>query len=116
MDYGRFYFDVHVPRTVAAQLAKRGIDVLTAQADHSSTLADHHLLQRACDLGRIMVTSDIRFRALAECWQAQHLPFDGLIFAHPLHVTIGQMVIDLEIVAQALSQEEIRNQILFLPL
>ncbi len=116
MDYVRFYFDVHVPHTVAAQLAKRGIDVLTAQADHSSTLTDHQLLQRARDLGRIMVTSDIRFRALAERWQAQYLPFDGLIFAHPLHVTIGQMVLDLELVAQALTQEEIRNHVLFLPL
>jgi hypothetical protein len=74
------------------------------------------LLQRARDLGRIMVTSDIRFRALAERWQAQYLPFDGLIFAHPLHVTIGQMVLDLELVAQALTQEEIRNHVLFLPL
>ena len=116
MDNVRYYFDVHVPRTVAAQLAKRGIDVLTAQADHSATLPDHQLLERARDLGRIMVTSDIRFRALAERWQAQNLAIGGLIFAHPLHVTIGQMVLDLELVAQALSQEEIQNQVLFLPL
>jgi hypothetical protein len=73
VDYVRFYFDVHVPLTVAAQLAKRGIDVLSAQADHSSTLPDHQLLERASDLGRIMVTSDTRFRALAERWQAQNL-------------------------------------------
>jgi hypothetical protein len=30
---------------------------------------------------------------------------DALIFAHPTHVTIGQMVLDLELVAQALSKE-----------
>lgn len=116
MDHVRFYFDVHVPHTVATQLVKRGIDVLTAQADHSATLSDHQLLERARDLGRIMVTSDIRFRALAEHWQAHDLTFGGLIFAHPLHVTIGRMVLDLELVARALSQEEIENQVLFLPL
>ena len=65
----RLYFDVHIPRSVAEQLTKRGIDILTAQADHSATLPDHELLARASHMGRTIVTSDIRFRALAETWQ-----------------------------------------------
>jgi predicted nuclease of predicted toxin-antitoxin system len=65
----RLYFDVHIPRSVAEQLTKRGIDILTAQADHSATLPDHELLVRASNMGRTIVTSDIRFRALAETWQ-----------------------------------------------
>lgn len=112
----RFYFDVHVPRTVAEQLEKRGIDILTAQADHSATLPDHELLARATSLGRTIVTSDIRFRALAENWQAGNRDFGGLIFAHPLQVTVGRMVIDLELLANAATMEEIRNQVIFLPL
>jgi len=116
VDHVRFYFDVHVPHSVAVELGKRGVDVLTAQADHKSTLPDHQLLARASDLGRVMVTSDIRFRALAERWQGQNLTFGGLIFAHPLHITIGQMVLNLELVTQAVSLEEIQNQVIFLPL
>lgn len=112
----RFYFDVHVPQAVASQLGKRGIGVLTAQADHSTTLPDHALLERARHLGRVMVTSDIRFRALAESWQQSGRYFEGLVFAHPLHVTIGQMVLNLELIARAISPEEIQNQVVFLPL
>jgi hypothetical protein len=112
----RLYFDVHIPLTVAEQLAKRGIDILTAQADHSATLPDHELLDRSSGLGRTIVTSDIRFRALAENWQENHQTFGGLIFAHPLHITIGQMVLDLELITRALTPEELLNQVVFLPL
>jgi hypothetical protein len=110
------YFDVHVPRTVSEQLSKRGIDVLTAQAENAATLADHELLARATSLERAIVTSDIRFRALAEHWQETGLNFSGLIFTHPLQVTIGRMVLDLELLANAVPPEEIRNQVVFLPL
>ena len=89
------YFDVHIPRAVSLQLSKRGIDVLTAQKDSCATLPDHELLARATSLGRTVVTSDIRFRALAENWQTSGKDFAGLIYAHPLHVTIGRMVLVL---------------------
>ena len=112
----RFYFDVHVPRSVLVQLRARGLDILTAQEDNTCTLPDHDLLERASHLERTMVTSDIRFRALAEQWQRQSRAYSGMIFAHPLHVTIGQMVRDLELVAGAITLEEIQSQIIYLPL
>jgi hypothetical protein len=112
----RLYFDVHIPRSVAEQLTKRGIDILTAQADHSATLPDHELLARASNMGRTIVTSDIRFRALAETWQKNRQTFGGLIFAHTLHITIGQMVLDLELITRALTPEELVNQVVHLPL
>ena len=108
----RFFFDVHVPLSVADQLGKRGIDILTAQNDQSARLLDRDLLARATDLGRTVVTSDIRFRALAETWQKTRRPFAGLVFAHPLHVTIGQMVLDLELIAKAVGEQEIRNEVI----
>lgn len=112
----RFYFDVHVPLTVADQLLRRGIHVLTAQADGSATLPDCELLERSASLGRTLITSDIRFRAMAEAWQAEGRSFCGLVFAHPLQVTIGRMVLDLELIGGALSQEDLRDQVVFLPL
>ena len=112
----RFLFDVHVPLAVAEQLQQRGIDILTAQNDNSARLPDHELLSRSTELGRTVVTSDIRFRVLAEAWQRDKRSFYGLIFAHPLHVTIGRIVIDLEIVAKTLAPEEMRNQVIHLPL
>lgn len=112
----RFLFDVHVPLAVAEQLKRRGIDVLTAQDDNSARLLDHELLSRAGELGRTVVTSDVRFRVLAGSWQQNERAFCGLVFAHPMHVTIGRMVLDLEIIAKTLSPEEMRNQVIHLPL
>ena len=112
----RYFFDVHIPRTIADQLAKRGIDVLTAQTDQSAALPDHEILARATDLGRAVVTSDICFRALAESWQERSRPFGGLVYAHPLQVTIGRMILDLELISRAVPAEEICNQVIFLPL
>ncbi len=111
-----YFFDVHIPITVKNQLEKRGVGVLTAQLDQSATLPDHELLFRATQLGRCMVTSDIRFRALAEAWQQTQRPFAGLVYAHPMHVTIGQMVLDLELIAKAIGADEFQNQVVYLPL
>jgi hypothetical protein len=44
------------------------------------------------------------------------IPFDGLIYAHPLQVSIGACIHDLEIIAKAASLDELANRIQFLPL
>ena len=84
------YMDVHVPRTITEQLRRRAVDVLTAQEDAAETLGDADLLERARTHNRVLFTQDIRFKALAESWQAQERPFAGLVFAHQIHGTIGQ--------------------------
>ena len=72
------YLDVHVPQAIADQLRRRGVDVVTAIEDGCDSLPDDQLLERACTLGRVLFTQDIRFRALAEDWQRQDRPFAGL--------------------------------------
>ena len=100
------YLDVHVPRAIADQLRRRGVDVLTAIDDGYATFADEELLDRARVLGRVRFTQDIRFQALAEEWQRQGRPFAGLIFGHQLGATIGRYVNDLELVAGASEPSE----------
>lgn len=60
------YMDVHIPQPITDQLRRRGVDVLTAIEDNHAGVADDELLERARQLGRLMFTHDIRFRALAE--------------------------------------------------
>jgi hypothetical protein len=110
------YFDVHVDHAIAAQLRFRGVDVLTAQEDGTKQLSDDRLLERATQLGRPMVTQDIRFKAMAEDWQRQNHPFCGLIFGHPHQVSIGQFVRDLELVAKATEPLDWVSAVLRLPL
>ena len=50
--------DVHVRRAVTEALRIRGVDVLTAQEDHSSRLSDPDLLSRAQELKRVLFTQD----------------------------------------------------------
>jgi hypothetical protein len=110
------YFDVHIPQAVADQLRRSGIDVLTAIDDHANLLQDEALLDRSAQLGRVLLTFDVRFKALAEDWQRKNRPFSGLIYAHPLRVSIGQLVQNLELIAQATDSEDWRNAIEYLPL
>jgi predicted nuclease of predicted toxin-antitoxin system len=93
------YLDVHVPRAIADQLRRRGVDVVTAIEDGCDQLSDEDLLDRASFLGRVLFTQDIRFKALAEDWQRRGRPFSGLVFGHQRAATIGRYVCDLELVA-----------------
>lgn len=109
------YMDVHIPQAITDQLRRRGVDVLTAIEDDSAELPDDELLERANELGRVLFTQDIRFKALAEDWQRQGRPFAGLIFGHQLGGTIGQFVKDLEIIALASESDEWFNTVEHLP-
>ena len=109
------YMDVHVPQPITDQLRHRGVDVLTAIEDGARELADAELLQRAGELGRVILTQDLRFKGLAQEWQRQGRPFAGLIFGHQMRGTIGQFVKDLELIARASKAEEWLNAVEYLP-
>ena len=111
-----FYMDVHVPAAVTRQLRNRKVDVLTAQDDNTTTFPDDELLYRATELNRIMVTRDIRFKAFAEQLQRDGTHFAGLVFAHQLRATIGQLVEDLELIAFATDPEDWEGMVEELPL
>ncbi|MFO0969246.1 MAG: DUF5615 family PIN-like protein [Gemmataceae bacterium] len=111
-----FYMDVHVHSAVTEQLRRRSVDVLTAQDDDATHLPDDQLLERSTTLNRVLFTYDIRFKALAEEWQRQSKVFAGLIWAHPMRLTIGRMVTDLEIIAKATESPEWLNVVDQLPL
>ena len=50
--------DVHVPAPITRALARRGVDLLTAQEDGTAELADAQLLDRATALNRVLFTRD----------------------------------------------------------
>lgn len=101
---------------VILQLRRRGVDILAATEEGANRLSDGELLELARASNRVMVTQDIRFRVLAEGWQRLGQPFAGLVFAHQRHVTFGEMVLDLELIAKATDHEYWRNRVEQLPL
>lgn len=112
----KFYMDVHIPAAITAGLQRRNIDVLTSQDDGTREADDVSLLQRATALGRILFSQDQDLLQIASQWQRSGQSFVGLVFAAQQGMSIGQCVEDLELLAQYYTEEEIANQVIFLPL
>ena len=110
------YMNANVPRAVTNGLRLRGVDVLTAQQDGSAGLSDSDLLDRAGLLQRVVFTFDDDLLAIATQRQREGITFYGVIYAHPLHISIGTCIHDLEIIAKAAQPEDLANRTEFLPL
>lgn len=55
----KLYMDEHMPRAVTVGLRLRGVDVLTVQEDARGGADDPAVLDRATELGRLLVTQDV---------------------------------------------------------
>lgn len=108
--------DVHIRRAVTSALRLRSIDVLTAQEDGAAELDDDRLLQRATELGRVLVSQDEDLLREGARRLREHKDFSGIVYAHQLRITIGQMVDDLELIAAATSKEEWCGKVEYLPI
>lgn len=110
------YMDVHVHGAITEQLELRSVDVVTAQDDGRGDEDDEILLARATELGRVVFTQDRDFLAIANQWQHHGRQFAGVVYGHQLRVSIGQCVIDLELIAKCYEPLDMSNHVEFLPL
>jgi predicted nuclease of predicted toxin-antitoxin system len=110
------YLDENVEGQIVRGLRARGVDVLTAEEDGHSATPDAQILDRATALGRVAFSRDQDF--LREASQRQHtgIAFAGVIYAHKVHVSIGQCVDELELLAKAGEPNDFHNRTYFLPL
>ena len=86
----RLYMDEHVPKAVSEGLRQRGVDVLLVQDDGRTGIDDPSLLDRATELKRVLFTRDTDFLKEASRRQSTGQAFGGVIYTHPLRLTIGQ--------------------------
>jgi hypothetical protein len=110
-----FYMDQHVESAVTEGLRNRGIRVLTAQEDDTSQASDDELLSRATSLGRILFTQDKDFLRIGPEWQADGRGFAGIVYSPQQQRTVRQVIDYLELVANAMSSDEMRNQVDYVP-
>ena len=110
------YMDVHVRDEITQGLRRRDVDVLTAQQDGTTGLADPALLDRATVLGRVLFSQDEDLLAEAAARQRSGRHFAGVVSAHQLNITIGQCVDELELVAKVFEPDEMANRVVYLPL
>lgn len=110
------YMDVHVPAAITWGLRRRGIDVLTSQDDGTGRADDELLLERATQLGRILLSQDTDLLAIAQSWQSTGREFGGLFFAHQEGASIGRLIEDIELLVTCAAREELINVVTYLPL
>ncbi len=112
----KLYMNHNVPRSIAIGLKTRDVDVVTAYEDGAAELDDSDLLDRALKLDRLLFSQDDDLIIEAANRQRIQKPFFGVVFAHQLHVSIGKIIEDLEIIAKATEPEDVINELTFLPL
>jgi predicted nuclease of predicted toxin-antitoxin system len=108
--------DVHIPAAIADGLRRNSIDVLTSQEDQTRTADDEDLLKRATSLGRLLFTQDEDFLAIADTWQQSSKHFAGILFAAQIGTSIGQMIADIQLIAEVCSPQEVAERVIYLPL
>jgi predicted nuclease of predicted toxin-antitoxin system len=111
-----FYMDEHVPRVITEGVRRRGIDVLTVQADGRTGSDDVTVLERAGALGRVVVTNDEDFHVEAAQRQRAGERFAGVVFVDLNRITIGQCVKDLELISLVGEAADLANRVEYLPL
>ena len=112
----KIYTDVHVPRAIVHGLRLRNVEVLRAQDDGADQLSDSQLLDRALQLGYTLFTFDRDLLQEANKRQRSGQLFAGVIYAHPLKVSIGICVKDIGILAKVFEPAEMLNRVEYLPI
>lgn len=77
---------------------------------------DEPLLDRAAQLGRVLFTHDRHFLAIADRWCAAGRPFSGVVYVHQYRLTVRQIIVELELIAEAGDPVDMQNRVEFLPL
>ena len=112
----RFYIDENLHGPITEGLRRREVDILTVQEDGRTGLApDDLVLDRAGELGRLMVTQDKDFLEIAARRWAQYLSFTGVIYAPKDRSRTVWYIEDLEMIAGAGTFEEYQNRVQYLP-
>ncbi len=106
---------MHIPKAITNGLRVRGVEVLTAQDDGTITLSDAELLTRATELGRPLFSQDDDLLAEAHARLLVGEDFAGVIYSHQLSSPIGRCIEDLELIAKTCEEEDMLNNIEFIP-
>ncbi len=111
----RLYLDHNVPHFVARALRERQVDVLSALEDGRHGVPDDQLLDRAGELGRVLVSHDADLLREADRRQRLAVPFRGVIYSHQRRFAYGQLIDELELLATGSDEDELRDRVVYLP-
>lgn len=111
----KYYLDDNVEtKLLAAELARRGLDVERSTPAGNHAAPDDVHLAFAAATGRVLVTSDRKdFLPLHWSWVTKGRPHAGIVIVRA-RLSIGDRLRGLVALSDAMSAEAISNQLVFL--
>lgn len=106
----RLYLDENLTPKIAAQLQRRGVDIVSVHELGLTGDNDENHLKRATAMGRVLVTADTDFLVIAS-EGANHA---GIVFGAQETLRIGDWVNGLELIVTVYSAEEMMNHVEYL--
>jgi hypothetical protein len=106
----KYHLDEHIDSAVAAGLRLRGVDVTTTIEQGLDGASDSRQLECARVQGRVLVTCDSDFIAMAN----SGVPHAGIVFWTARHRRLGQVVLDLVLLSRVVTSEEMAGHVEFL--
>lgn len=109
MEQIKFYLDEHIHRAVADGLQHRAIEVLTVQEALKTGLSDRQQLNFALTSGRVLVTMDSDFLAIA----SEGVSHAGVAYASP-GKSIGELIRAIVLIHDVLTPADMKNHVEYL--
>jgi len=106
----RYFLDEHVAEPVAVGLRGRGLDVLTVRESGRKGQSDDLQLAFAHDAGRMIVTQDADYLALANEGRLHA----GIAFIPSGRIPIGSLIRALATLHQEQSADQVRGMVIYL--
>ena len=107
----RIYADENIERSIVDGLRRRGIEVFSARELGYLGKSDEFHIKKASEIKAIILTHDIDFLRITSNQEVKH---DGIIFAHPKNVSVGQCIRGIELITSILTDRDMENHIEFL--
>ena len=110
----KIYCDENIESAIVEGLRRRGIEVVSVRDTGDLGKSDEYHLKRASELEAVILTHDVDFLRMAHQWQQGGKEHKGILYAHPLDLSLGECIRLVELVTQVLTEGEMKNHIEFL--
>jgi predicted nuclease of predicted toxin-antitoxin system len=111
-----YFLDHNIQQAVVEGLKRRRLDVVSATDWSATRDSNERLFELATRANRVIVTHDHDFLKLAAAAQREARDFPGVVFCVLVNVSVGTLLDDLELIARALSPQDIANRVIRVPL
>ncbi len=103
----KYYLDENIAKAVLKGLRLRGIDAVSVTDVGMRTKSDIEHIQKALELGRVIVTFDNDFLKLNN----EGVTHAGIAFFQDSYTSVGDMIRDLELLYQVMDAEDMFNHV-----